>query len=258
MPSPFPGMDPFLEGQVWPDFHTSFMTVLRDQLVPQVKPRYVVRLQQEIYLVSGDDAAREVFVPDVHVAESGGLPVRASEQTVTAIVPMTMHLPVPQERREAWIQVIDRKEREVVTVIEVLSPTNKANRRGRTQYIRKRERLLSSFVNLVELDLLRLGKRLPTIEPLQPHDYFAFVSDAMHIPEAKVYGWNLRDRLPSIPVPLTDEDSASLNLSEAFNLAYDRGGYDYSIDYGEEITPPLSEEDQAWAQEVIERNRHAR
>ena len=260
MPSPFPGMDPFIEGQSWPDFHSRFIGQLGDQLVVQVKPRYIVKLEQDIYLLGGDEGRNEVFIPDVHVKDSGaGVRDGGSETSVATIVPVTLHLPVPKERRQTWLRIIDREERQVVTVIEVLSPTNKSHRRGRRQYLRKRERLLTSVINLVEIDLLRGGRRLPTIEPLMTCDYFAFVSEGMRVPEVDVYGWNLRDRLPSIPVPLArNDDDAMLDLEAAFSAAYDRAGYEYALNYEDEVRPKMNESDAAWVRDRLEAHCHAR
>lgn len=256
MPCPFPGLDPFIEGQSWQDFHSRFMAVLGDQLVPQVKPRYIVKLQHDIYLLGGDELEDEVFVPDLHVKESGRVSARDAQPAAATITPVTLHLPLPKERRQSSLRIIDREEREVVTVIEVLSPTNKSDRRGRRQYLKKRERLLTGVINLVELDLLRGGRRLPTIERLAEHDYFAFVAEGMRVPSVDVYGWNLRDRLPVIPVPLAEDDApAALDLQSAFADAYDRGGYDYALDYDAEIMPPLGGTDAAWVRERLDAHR---
>jgi uncharacterized protein DUF4058 len=136
--------------------------------------------------------------------------------------------------------------RDVVTVIEVLSPWNKTGD-GHGEYLEKREALLKSPVNLVELDLLRGGRRLPTVEPLPPSDLFAFVSRGSQRPKCEVYPWSQRRALPTIPIPLAPGDAdVLLELQPAFDETYNRAGYRYSVDYTLPIEPPLSESDSAW------------
>jgi hypothetical protein len=164
------------------------------------------------------------------------------------IAPATYTLPMPQERREAFLTIRDRQNADVVTVIEVLSPTNKApGSDGRQLYLTKRVDVLESATNLIEFDLLRGGARLPTIEPLKPADYYAFVCRSRKRPKADVYGWSLRDALPIIPVPLAaDDDDVTIELQAVFTRIYDDYGYDYSVDYRTPIEPPLSAADADW------------
>ena len=142
---------------------------------------------------------------------------------------------------------------EVVTVIEVLSPGNKRpGSDGRREYLTKRETVLLSATHLLELDLLRGGERLPTIEALPRADFYAFVCRARQRPLAEVYPWTLRQPLPSLPVPLAQGDpEISLDLQAVFTTVYDRAGYDYALDYTQPVEPPLSEEEQAWCSEVL-------
>ena len=106
--------------------------------------------------------------------------------------------------------------------------------------------------HLVELDLLRAGERLPTLDPLPPADFYVFVSRAPRRPHAEVFPWTLRRRLPTIAVPLADSDpDISLDLQRAFTTVYDRAGYDYALDYQRPVEPPLAEADAAWAAELV-------
>jgi hypothetical protein len=256
MPSPFPGMDPFIEGQVWEDFHHEFISDLRALLLPSVRPRYAVRVEHRIYVEYQPGEPDHFIRSDVSVIEehrrlsstrTGGA------ATAIAVEPITLTLPMPERRRTAFLTVRDRATMEVVTVVEVLSPVNKRPRSaGRRKYLRKRGDVLESTAHLVEVDLLRGGARLPMVETLPPAHYYAFVSREQHRPKAGVYAWSLNESLPAIPIPLAEGDQeVLLNLQEAFTAAYDRAGYDYSIDYHRPVEPSLDEADAAWVREVV-------
>jgi Protein of unknown function (DUF4058) len=257
MPSPFPGMDPFLEGGLWEDFHTEFITGVRAVLAPSLVPRYVVRIEERIYVEYAPEDPEHLIIPDIAVAEveNALAPVTGSAATATAVVaaPVLRTVPMPQRRQEAFLTVRERTDMTVITVIEVLSPTNKrAHSDGRRKYLRKRGHVLLSPAHLVELDLLRGGERLPTREPLPPGDYYALVCREPNRPIAEVYAWTLRDPLPSLPIPLAEEDDdLILDLQAVFTAVYDRALYAYSLDYRSLTEPRLSEADAAWAQHVL-------
>jgi hypothetical protein len=250
-------MDPFIETEVWDDFHHAFIEELRAVLIPRVRPRYVVRVERHVYVDYLHDEHLKRIRPDAFVAEadrenvaSGGT---AGTVTAVAIAPVVLTLPMPEERRIAYLTVRERDFGELITVIELLSPVNqRSNSDGRREYLRKRTAVIKSNVHLVELDLLRQGERLPTVEPLPPADYYAFVSREQRRPKVEVYPWSLRHPLPTIPVPLRDKDSdVTLSLQAVFTAVYDRAGYDYSLDYRSPIEPPLSKEGAVWVQEVL-------
>ena len=242
MPSPFPGMDPFIESQVWQDFHTTFVTVLRELLMPQVRPRYVVEVQQYVYLAREDEEPDRLIGPDVALVE--GRPdlsfSAASVAGAATLAPAIHTLPVPRRYEQKFLSIRNRQSRNVVTVIELLSPWNKTPGDGRTEYLVKRSNIFYTLANLLEIDLLRGGQRLATREPLAPADYYAFVSRRGRMPQVEVYGWTLHDRLPVVPVPLAGDDpDVGLDLQAAFTTTYDRAGYDYALDYRLPVEPPL-------------------
>lgn len=257
MPSPFPGMDPFIEGQKWADFHHGFIAVMREFLVSRMRPRYEVSVEERVYVEHAPNGQLEVIRPDLTVLEREGQEAPSkgagATATVVAVAPVVLTLPMPERMREAFLTVRKRETREVVTIIEVLSPGNKRpGSDGRREYLSKREAILQSATHLVELDLLRQGERLPTIEPLPPADYYAFICRGQRRPRAEVYPWTLRHPLPPIPVPLAGDDpDVVLDLRSIFNTVYDRAGYDYSLDYRRPIEPSLSDADAAWAQQVL-------
>ena len=258
MPSPFPGMDPFIEGQVWEDFHPTFITAMREALTVQLRPRYVVRVEVRVYLEYTMDEPPPQMRPDVAVLDALGRYGPPGSQggvaVMSAIEPLVMTLPMPEERREAFLLITKRHDAEVVTAIELLSPTNKrSGSDGRREYLTKRETVLRSAAHLVELDLLRGGERLPTIEPLPAADYYAFVCRRQERPRVRVYPWTLRHRLPTIPIPLADDDpDVPLDLQAVFSTVYDRAGYDYGLDYRRAVAPPLAEAELGWAQAVLQ------
>jgi hypothetical protein len=250
-------MDPFIETHVWDDFHHGFIEELRAVLIPRVRPRYVVRVDRHVYVDYPHDEHLKRIRPDAFVveAEREGVPCGGAAGTAVAVAvaPVVLTLPMPEERRIAYLTVRERDTGELITVIALLSPVNKrSNSDGRREYLRKREAVIKSSAHLVELDLLRQGECLPTIEPLPPADYYAFVSREQRRPRVDVYPWSLRHPLPTIPVPLREKDSdVTLSLQALFTAVYDRAGYDYSLDYRSPIQPPLSDEDAAWVQEVL-------
>jgi hypothetical protein len=207
-----------------------------------------VRVERRIYVEHGLGDDTQVRWADVSVLSSASdAPTVVPSAANASVAPVECLLPVPQERRETFLVIRERKTMEVVTVIETLSPANKrASSDGREQYLAKREEILASRTNLVELDLLRAGKRLPMVG-LPAGDYFAIVSRGHRRPRADVYCWTLRHPLPTIPVPLQAGDpEVSLDLQRAFTTVYDRARYQLSLDYSAPLQAPLSESDQVW------------
>ncbi len=256
MPSPFPGMDPFIEAGDWQTFHSRFIAALGDLLVPQVRPSYVVGIAEDVYMVR-DDGAIEKRQPDVAIAGTRAVsrPRRsgqAGQDAVATVEPVARTIPLSHERTHRFVEVRDRKSNKLVTAVEVLSPTNKVDRRGRKKYLNKRQDLIESGVNLVELDLMRRGRRLPMQPAMPKGDYFAVVCRAADAPRAAVYPWTIRDPLPAVPVPLGGKDpDASMALQAAFTEVYDRGGFDYRLPYGDELVPPPGESDHAWLRQIL-------
>jgi len=261
MPSPFPGMDPYIENQEWEDFHTRLNTVMSEFLAPRVEPRYIVRVERRVYVehpATQETQARWADVALLRSTAAGTAPaLEPSLSSAATVAPVECLLPMPQERRETYLVIRERESLEVVTVLETLSPWNKqAGAEGREQYLTKRDQILESRSHLIELDLLRGGLRLPVIGGLPAGDYYAIVSRWRKRPRADVYAWSVRQELPSIPVPLKDGDpDVMLALQSAFTTVYDRARYGLSIDYEAALTPPLSDVDAVWICEVLKSSR---
>ncbi|MBC7818522.1 MAG: DUF4058 family protein, partial [Planctomycetaceae bacterium] len=180
MPSVFPGMDPFIEADEWEDFHVNMIVGIQAALTPSLRPDYVVRSERRVFVEHPFDNP-QLIRPDLTVVRPAGRrSSRRSTSSSTAVLePVECTLPGPIEVREKYLVIRKLHSAEVVTVIEVLSPSNKrVGGEGRGEYLAKREEVLQSRTNLVELDLLRGGARLPTLEPLPEGDYYAFVCRA--------------------------------------------------------------------------------
>ena len=260
MPSPFPGMDPYIEAYGdWIDFHGAFMAYARDYLNDRLPAGYAASLDTQLKLVHADeDVVQGRMRPDLGVHHDARSPRGArggssDAAAGTAILePQTLTLPVDyDEVRESAVQIVRYPDRTLVTHIELLSPTNKRNP-GRGEYLAKRVALIhQQKVNMVEIDLLLSGERLETVEPLPPGDYYAFVSRSHRRPKVDVYAWRIRRPLPAIPVPLLEPDpDVELDLAVLASQVYDRGRYVHLLRYEQPVPHALSEVDRAWAAEL--------
>ena len=249
---PFPGMDPFIESQRWAGFHDSLLTDLCDTLTDRLPDRYVVDIQDRVVLTADDGGAIALY-GDATVRETGGGGggPGAAVATVPDAGTVLLTLPEVETAEEAYVEVRESDTNRLVTVVELLSPTNKRGG-GRDAYLRKRNALVLTEVHLVELDLLRVGRRLPTREPHPAGDYFTYVSHAAERPRVRVRGWGLRESLPHVSVPLhTRDGEASVDLGRLVGGRYARGGYRRKIDYAADPAPPLPAEDRVWVAERL-------
>ncbi len=164
---------------------------------------------------------------------------------------MLVQIPVAIDtERQSYLEIRDRHSREVVTIIELLSPSNKNAGPDREQYLVKRQRVWTSWINLVEIDLLRGGPRLP-MQNLPPCDYYALVSRYADRPDAGIWPLHLREPLPLIPIPLrAPHADAQLDLQQLLHRLYDAAGYEDYL-YTGEPEPPLTAEDAAWARSLL-------
>jgi len=254
MPSPFPGMNPYFEkAEIWEDFHTSFISTAKEMLAPLVRPNYLVRIEQNVFIHElPRERWRPLGKPDVSVVERPGATRGKGAGLATIDAPAEIELFwTIDEVTKRYLEVVDRQKREVVSVIELLSPSNKYAGPDREQYLSKRLRVFAGQANLVEIDLLRGGPRLPLGEPAHPCDYYVFISRASERPRAKLWPIHLRHRLPAISIPLKgDETPVTLDLQAVLDHVYDAGTYDLEI-YDSAPEPPLSAEDAEWAKQFL-------
>ena len=258
----FPGMDPYLEDpRLWPGVHSRVVVYFADQLQLRLGPRYVAAVEERVFLEGPD---REV-VPDVWIrktrdAEEGGVVAVAEIDAPTRVHVEGL------EAHESYIEILDLQSgKRVVTVIEVVSPANKFPGKGRQSYEEKQHEGLQSATHLVEIDLLRAGQHVVAVPEWrirggQPYDYLVCVNRAQGLRDwYELYPRRLRERLPRIGVPLAGDDpDVPLDVQAAIAQVYDAGSYLRRIDYGCPCRPPLCEEDQAWAHELLRQSSPAR
>ena len=253
MPSPFPGMNPYLEQPaVWQDFHQSLVTHIREALAGQVRPQFSVKIEESVFIhePSGDERRRRLARPDIALFENSGRgSVAVAEAPVNSVAAQIARLPEIEIEKHSFIEIHDRHSRDLVTMIEVLSPSNKQYGPDRDQYLTKRTLFLHSAVNVVEIDLLRGGPRLP-LTGVSECDYCLVVSRPAMRPDVEAWAVSLRDPLPTIPIPLRGSArDATLNLQTLLHEVYDAAGYeDYLYDMPPE--PPLPEVDAAWVRSL--------
>lgn len=250
MPTPFPGMDPYIEAQGrWPDFHHEFISQCRAGINAQLPDDYVAVINERVQTIGLAQKPRAAL-PDVLVAREPNAPLR--EKSASGAVATLDPLVLPQsvkwldEPTESYIEIFHLPEYRLVTGVEVLSPGNKVNP-GRIAYLSKRQDILHHGANLVEVDLLLSGTRLSLLKPLPSDDFFAFVTRWGSHDQCSVYHWSVRAVLPVIPVPLKAPDAdAHLDLAAAFNAAYDLGRYSRVLRYEQPPGLPLSPADMEW------------
>jgi hypothetical protein len=213
-----------------------------------LRPHYRVAIERRTYLTILPPEEQRVGKPDILVLPSSEAAIRLTPSAASiTIEPITGELPLPEEVFERYLEIRDVETQEVVTVIEVLSPTDKASGEGRVQYERKRLRVLASLTNLVEIDLLRRDEPFEMKVPAQK-DYRIVVSRSHQHPKADIYLFGIRDPIPDFPIPLrAKEAEPTLPLNDILHTIYDEGSYDLALDYGRSPEPPLSEQDADWA-----------
>ncbi len=258
MPSPFPGMDPYLENpSLWPDVHIELISAMRGTLNRLLGARYATRIQERIYVSTDDDPGRIVLIPDVPIASRPAKNGSSAKLRKTAspdvAEPLVLETLLDEEVREPYLEVIDTANHKVVTVIEVLSPANKiAGSKGLESFRGKRDAIMRSHAHWVEIDLLRGGVSLALRERIRPHEYFVHVSPIKLRSRGLVWPVRLSQRLPAIRIPLrSGDEDVLLDLQDALNSAYDRAGYDWLIDYAKQPVPRLTSQWAKWADRYL-------
>jgi hypothetical protein len=250
--SPFPGMDPYLEAPtIWPDVHTSLMTIVGEQLIPLLVPKYLAELETHVVIGRFDDDL-QVVLPDVSVTNPDVSAEGSSAVAVAAPAPVQVRVPLDVPTRLVSVYIRQRETARLVAVIELLSPVNKRRGKGREEYLEKRRTFLTSPVHLIEIDLLRSYPRMPFDDPLPRAHYMVMVCKAGERPLSSVWPISVRQPLPTIPIPLLPPDPpVPLNLAQALRNAYERARYDLRVDYHKPPVPPLSPTDAAWAAALL-------
>jgi hypothetical protein len=251
-------MDPYIEEpSVWPDFHSTIIVAFRAALNTVLPDRYVASVDQYVWLHEPDlPTRRRLGRPDAYVTgeEAGGETGATPSVALAALAaPAVSTLPVVRRPGQRFISIRDALGRRLVTVIEFLSPANKDTGADRDLYLAKRNEYLATGTNLVEIDLLRAGERLPLGEPApMPADYYVFVSVAAAFPQVGVWPFTVRDPLPVVRVPLAGDDPpVSVPLKPSFDRAFAEARYDRTVNYAKPPAPPLREPDATWARDLL-------
>ncbi len=250
MRSPFPGMDPYLE-PFWGDVHSTMINRSRAAIQKQLPGDLVARIEERVFVEPATPELRR-FVPDVRVVERRPQlqPHLRTSNGVALAEPLIVHIEQDEPVRQGFIQILDLKSgRRVVTVIEILSPSNKVTGPGRDLYVKKQEELRAGSVSLVEIDLLRTGRRVLSAPfELIPEGhrtpYAVCVRRGWKPFEFEYYRIPLRERLPAIAIPLRQaDDDVALDLQAVLNECCEEGLYVEDIDYSEQPDPPLEGDD---------------
>lgn len=213
MPSPFPGMNPYLENpEFWSGVHHWLINGIARVLGLQLRPKYYVAVAK----------------------------------------PLEVTIPLPETVKEGYLEIRKADTKEVITAIEILSPKNKKPGIGRQKYEHKRSKILGSATNFVEIDLLRQGQPMTFFAKGIQSYYRILVSRSKNRPKADLYTFNLQEIIPAFPLPLLREDEEPiLDLQKLLNKVYDLASYDLQIDYSHPVVPALGAEDEAWVRECL-------
>lgn len=256
MPSPFPGMDPYLENPSWwSNLHLLLISSANALLKPILRPRgYLVSIGERVWVT---EPGRPVY-PDVAIVERPKFTPASSAavRTLEADAPVVVRT-FDVEVHEPYLEIIDAAGGHLVTGIEFLSPANKAGGEGQDLYLRKQRETLRSGANLVEVDLLRHGRHTVAVPAhllsAQPEwDYLVSVARAGHWGEYETYPVPLQSKLPRVGIPLkSGEADVVLDLQAVFSRAYDEGPFADRIDYAEAPYGRMSVENAKWCEEVL-------
>jgi hypothetical protein len=258
MPSPFPGMDPWLEdSEVFPDLHNSLIYLLREAINSGLPEGYVAMSANRVWV---DDESQSE--PDVSVFGRNGKNAEPIDLDAKPFTEAGM-VAVKGERilepwEEPYLEIRSGKGKRLVTAIEVVSLANKTpGKGGRMAYQQKQSEYWLSGVNLVEIDLLRKGPHTTSIPrnllpQLGEFDYHICITPAGEANNYFLTRIRLADRLPQIVIPLDPGVTPiRFQLQPLLDRCYDSGRYAELVNYRLPCVPPLKPEQQAWAEGIL-------
>lgn len=241
MPSPFPGMNPYLEApNLWPGFHNSYIAAIRNAINRTAPGKYFADIEERVFLVTPDDPAARLIVPDVSIRDSSITEFsNESTGTLTATPSITVAM-LEESMSESYITVRADNFDEVVSIIEVLSPANKTNQSAsQRSYLAKRKQVLLSRTHFIEIDLLRAGMRSPMAQAEISREYLISLSRRERRPLVDCWVVGLLEPLPTIPVPLLPgDDDVLLDLQQLLHTVHDESGYVRRLNYNDKIPQP--------------------
>jgi hypothetical protein len=249
-------MDPYLEAH-WRDIHARLIIHAAERLQEGLPKDLRARVEERVFVEQALGAERSVY-PDVRVVErprQGATP-RVPPGEVAVAEPLVIHVE-DEPATQGFIEIREAGTgSRVISVIEILSLANKLPGEGQSLYRQKQRELKEGGVSLVEIDLLRAGRRVLSIPPeaIPPSHrttYQICIRRGYRPTAVEVYRVPLRERLPVIPIPLRDTDPDSpLDLQALLDRCYAAGAYD-DLDYAVEPDPPLDPADAAWADALL-------
>jgi hypothetical protein len=250
-------MDPYLEAPAgWKGVHGLLLARIVADLNRDLPPGFIAKLDERGYVTPPQ---RDIY-PDVSVRQTPAAAATAVLPALRPTAPPTgIAVLAEEERRDRFVQVVDlRRGGNVVTVIELLSPANKTpGNPGRDSYLRKQGEVLDSETSLLEIDLLRAGAHTVAVPEAHlpagvPRDYRVCLHRPWLRDEFPYWLIGVRDPLPAVPVPLTEDlGDVPLDLQAALNRTYDDGAFAREIDYRLPAEPPLAPPDDAWAATLL-------
>ncbi len=261
MPSPFPGMDPYLEApEFFPSFHKRFMVFLEEKLQKALPRPYFANTGERIWI----EYSQRHIDPDanIHHQNGGRKKKRLSDHGGVALVVPTEPVVVKvtsDPHRETFVEIYrdEGKQQRLVCTIEMLSAANKkTGENARGLYLQKQSEILNSNTHLVELDFLRAGRHTTAVplaaavEAASPFDYHVCIHRFDHPNQFLVYPIPLQQPLPTVAFPLLPNDpEVPVALQEISEHAYDAGPHSVCIDYKKDKpTPALRPEQKKWTQ----------
>ncbi|NJP11506.1 MAG: DUF4058 family protein [Leptolyngbyaceae cyanobacterium RU_5_1] len=258
MPSPLPGMNPYLENpELWSEFHSRMIVAIADALDDLLSRDYRVAVEKRVYL-SQDDERLLIGIPDVAVVTSQPETTATAQAAIAIAEPLTVELPASEEVQERYLEIREGATGVVITTIELLSPKNKRSGEGRNAYLQKRQQILSSATHLVEIDLLRSGKPMPMLRAARSL-YRILSSRSEDRPKAQLYAFGLQQPIPAVPIPLRKgKPEPVLELQPLLHRVYDKARFELAIDYQHPLSPKLSNDDWAWLQSLLDRTQPPR
>src|SRR5713226_3758202 len=225
MPSPFPGMDPYLEtDQLWPSFQHQLVTCLYQILLPGLVDKYRARVSQRHYV---------------------------TEQALFTSI-------IREEHHEEYIEIRQRSDGRMVTMVDVVSPSNKRTDCGRDAYLEKRREGRSGGASLVEIDLVIQGQPMLEYsrEGLPDWDYAVTVTRSTQPDRFEIYTATLQKRLPRFRLPLASDDrDMVVDLHTAFTRSYDQGSFGGKIDYQRDPVTTLNAADRQWLHDFLKQQK---
>jgi hypothetical protein len=257
MPSPFPGMDPYLECH-WGDIQHSLVVYASDQLQSQLPKPLVARIAER-QIVESACELKEIIVPNSRLGKLRRVNRPTAKPSTRYIEPLVIFL--DESMCQPFIEIREHNAaNRLVTVVEILCPANKVRGPGQDLYLQQQHDLQARSVSSVEIDLLREGRRL-----------WLFPAERLPLPYRTPYqvcvrrGWEasvefysipLRKRLPTIKIPLRpDDEDARLDLQALIEMSYRNGAYEKDLDYRANPDPPLTEKDARWAAALLRNKR---